>query len=188
MKQIIDNKIKKQIVFSLTIFCMLFLTVILFSCRNAEKSVQEEPECRIPLVYSLVDLYKRDFVSTYGFPLNGDSLHFNIEIRLEDQDTILSVFGVPFEAYYGMYDNFCNPRKESVYAFKVGKETIILYFLEPNHTTFANRLSEPCKLTDVRDSVLNHFRERCFDVDYFTYRYNSDRSFHLLRKHYDVCD
>jgi len=116
-----------------------------------------------------------------------DSLHFNIEIRIEDRDTILSVYGVPFEAYYSMYDNFCNPRKESVYAFKVENETIILYFLEPNHAPLANKLSSPYILSDVRDYVLNYFpegNERLFDVNFFTYIYNSDGSFRLLRKHY----
>lgn len=188
MKQILDNKLGAQIAIIWAALCMLFLTVITSSCNKTQKKVQADTqECREPLVCSLVEKYKQDFVSTYGFPLNGDSLHFNIEIHLENQDTILSIYGVPFEAYYEMYDNFCHPRNESVYAFKVEKETIIFYFMEPNHTVFAKKLSEPCKLLDVRDYVLNYFpegNERLFDVNYFTYVYNPDGSFHLLRKHY----
>lgn len=188
MRKQYNSKIGKLIVFTFALCSILLGAIILCSCNQKEKTIlSQEQEHRMPLVCSLVEKYKQDFVSTYGFPLNGDSLHFNIEIHLENQDTILSIYGVPFEAYYEMYDNFCHPRNESVYAFKVEKETIILYFMEPNHTVFAKKLSEPCKLLDVRDYVLNYFpegNERLFDVNYFTYVYNPDGSFHLLRKHY----
>jgi len=73
------SQIGKPLVFAFALCCVLFGDIILCSCNRTDKKKQsQEQECRMPLVYSLVDLYKQDFVSTYGFPLKGDynTTHF----------------------------------------------------------------------------------------------------------------
>lgn len=130
------------------------------------------------LIYILIDKYKNYFVERY-YPLEGDSLYFNVAIRVENNDTLLTILGASHEEYYSMYDLPDDPRSneiivksDSVFLIKRGNESVIVYMAEPNQRPLVNLLTGSAKLTDVKSVVLS-FDSQCFyDMDPCTYVYH----------------
>ncbi len=176
------------------IIFLLLIPIFISSCLKGGKGkcvVKGEPQ--EPMIYALVDKYINDLkvtespysiFSTYGY----DSLYINISINFENNDTLLTIFGSPYEEYYCMYEVPKNTRsteffvkKDSVFLIKRGKESIILYMAEPEQKPFLTLLTSPSELIDIRDYVINYFPEEYIDGNACTYIYHQDNIFELLR-------
>ena len=178
--------------FCLTLFILAFS--FFCSCNNdGKENYDVEKPLQEPMIYTLVDKFKAHKAEQYKdypqwYPLNKDSLYFNIVIYIEGNDTLLTISGSPYEEYCCMYDVLNYPqstefvvKKDSVFLIKRGKESIILYMTEPEQRPFLDLLIRPSIPTDIRDYVINYYPDEYIDWNACTYIYHQDSIFELLR-------
>ena len=176
------------------ILILLFGCLLLSSCvknQSCENSISAEENIPFhePMVYTLVDKYVdhlKEKVSPLSlFSKNGyDSLYFNILIRFEKNDTLLTIYGSPFEEYYYVKDYDGNATVDDVFLLKREKQSIILYVNKPEQKPFVELLAKPSALLDVKDYVVNHIPEHRIDMDASTYIYHQEGKFGFLKPTY----